>query len=68
MDQGLGALDPDQLMFLWGTRDCVFDRHFLTEFKNRFPKTRAHVFEDAGHYLFEDKPGPTLELIGKFLS
>jgi len=68
VDQGLSALAPDQLMFLWGTRDFVFDIHFLEEFKNRFPQSRAHVFEDAGHYLFEDKPGPTLELIQEFLS
>ena len=68
VDQGLNALAPDQLMFLWGTRDFVFDIHFLKEFKNRFPQSRAHVFEDAGHYLFEDKPGPTLDLIQKFLS
>jgi len=68
VDQGLSALDPNQLMFLWGTQDFVFDVHFLNEFKNRFPQSRAHVFEDAGHYLFEDKPGPTLELIQNFLS
>nr|WP_321397884.1 alpha/beta hydrolase [uncultured Desulfobacter sp.] len=68
VDQGLSALDPKQLMFLWGTRDFVFDVHFLNEFRDRFPRARAHVFEDAGHYLFEDKPGPTLELIQHFLS
>lgn len=68
VDQGLCKLDPDQLMFLWGTRDFVFDNHFLKEFQNRFPQSRSHVFEDAGHYLFEDKPGPTLKLIQKFLS
>nr|WP_319492720.1 alpha/beta fold hydrolase [uncultured Desulfobacter sp.] len=68
VDQGLSALDPNHLMFLWGTRDFVFDVHFLNEFKNRFPRSRTHVFEDAGHYLFEDKPGPTLELIQHFLS
>ncbi len=68
VDQGLNALASDQLMFLWGTRDFVFDIHFLEEFKNRFPQSRVHLFEDAGHYLFEDKPGPTLELIQNFLS
>ena len=68
VDRELCKLDPDQLMFLWGTRDFVFDIHFLKEFKNRFPQSCAHVFEDAGHYLFEDKPGPTLKLIQKFLS
>jgi len=67
VDQGLCRLDPDRLMLLWGTRDFVFDIHFLDAFKNRFPRAPAHVFEDAGHYLFEDKPGPTLELIEQFL-
>ena len=31
VDQGLCALDPEKLMFLWGTRDFVFDIHFLED-------------------------------------
>ena len=68
VDKNLSRLDPDRLMFLWGTRDFVFDRHFLAEFRRRFPSTRAHIFDDAGHYLFEDKPRETLDLIRPFLS
>ncbi|WDP92835.1 MAG: alpha/beta fold hydrolase [Desulfobacter sp.] len=66
--KNLHRLDPRQLLFLWGTRDFVFDVHFLNEFRRRFPEARAHVFEDAGHYLFEDKPRETLALIQSFLS
>ncbi len=68
VDETLTRLNPDKLMFVWGTRDFVFDKHFLDEFRRRFPRTRAHVFNDAGHYLFEDKPKETLDLIKAFLS
>ncbi|HCY86956.1 MAG TPA: alpha/beta hydrolase [Desulfobacteraceae bacterium] len=67
VDRELARLDPKKLMFLWGPRDFVFDKSFLAEFRRRFPETPAHVFEDAGHYLFEDKPKETLELIKSFL-
>jgi haloalkane dehalogenase len=68
VDKTLTALDQDKLMFLWGLKDFVFDHTFLNEFKQRFPKARTHAFEDAGHYLFEDKPQETLALIRSFLS
>jgi pimeloyl-ACP methyl ester carboxylesterase/3-oxoacyl-[acyl-carrier-protein] synthase III len=68
VDKGLTALDEDRLMFLWGLRDFVFDKSFLNEFKRRFPGARTHAYEDAGHYLFEDKPAETLAQIRSFLS
>jgi len=66
VDKTLNRLDEDKLMFLWGTRDFVFDIHFFNEFRRRFPGAQAHVFKDAGHYLFEDKPNETLALIKSF--
>ena len=68
VDTLLSALDEDKLMFLWGLKDFVFDSTFLDEFKRRFPAAQTHAFEDAGHYLFEDKPQETLALIRSFLS
>ncbi|MDD9304529.1 MAG: alpha/beta fold hydrolase [Desulfobacter sp.] len=67
VDQHLNTLAPEQLMFLWGMRDFVFDKHFFNEFKRRFPTAESHTFEDAGHYLFEDKPQQTLDLVKSFL-
>jgi len=67
VDKHLDALDEDKLMFLWGLKDFVFDKTFLNEFKRRFPAAQTHAFEDAGHYLFEDKPRQTLALIRSFL-
>ena len=68
VSQNLNRLRDDQLLFLWGAKDFVFDLNFYREFRRRFPETQAHCFEDAGHYLFEDKPGETLELIRDFFA
>ncbi len=67
IDKNLKILAGSNLMFLWGAKDFVFDLTFLNEFKRRFPGARTHVFHDAGHYLFEDKPEETSGLINAFL-
>jgi len=68
VDQNLNRLDQASLLFLWGAKDFVFDLAFLNEFKTRFPQAATHVFHDAGHYLFEDKPEETSQLIEAFLN
>ncbi len=68
VDKRLTQLNEEKLLFLWGAKDFVFDLTFLNEFRQRFPKAACRVFQDAGHYLFEDKPKETLELIKSFLT
>jgi len=68
VDQHLKQLDDASLLFLWGAKDFVFDLAFLNEFRRRFPQAATHVFHDAGHYLFEDKPEETARLIEIFLN
>ena len=67
VDKNFKMPADSDLMFLWGAKDFVFDLTFLNEFKRRFPGARTHVFHDAGHYLFEDKPEETSSLINAFL-
>ncbi|MBU0970089.1 MAG: alpha/beta fold hydrolase, partial [Proteobacteria bacterium] len=67
VDTHLTQLKEDKLLFLWGAKDFVFDLTFLNAFRDRFPGAACHVFQDAGHYLFEDKPQETLERISSFL-
>ncbi|MCP4020243.1 MAG: alpha/beta fold hydrolase [Desulfobacteraceae bacterium] len=67
VDKNLSKLDQDKLMFLWGSKDFVFDLSFLNEWRRRFPRAQTHVFHDAGHYLFEDKPDETSYLIKRFI-
>ena len=39
----------------WGLRDFVFDRHFLDVFRSALPQAEVHAFDDAAHYVLEDK-------------
>jgi haloalkane dehalogenase len=51
----------------WGLRDFVFDHHFLEGFQNALPNAEAHVFEDAGHYVLEDKHEVLVPAMRRFL-
>lgn len=63
----LSRLKQIPMMFLWGKHDFVFDMSFLKEWQRRFPDVPVYLFENAGHYLFEDKPDETAGLIRQFL-
>ena len=51
----------------WGLRDFVFDRHFLAGFTRALPKAEVTAFEDAGHYVLEDKAAELVPAIRAFL-
>ncbi len=68
VEENLHRLKNIPMMILWGRHDFVFDLSFLREWQRRFPQVPVHLFDDAGHYLFEDKPDETAALIRQFLS
>ncbi|WP_200956293.1 alpha/beta fold hydrolase [Lysobacter sp. Root983] len=51
----------------WGLRDFVFDHHFLKGFTDALPQAQVHAFEDAGHYVLEDKAALLVPEIRAFL-
>ncbi|MNN79220.1 hypothetical protein D3C81_1958440 [compost metagenome] len=51
----------------WGLRDFVFDRHFLDGFRAALPQAEVMAFEDAGHYVLEDKAEVLVPAIRDFL-
>ena len=51
----------------WGLKDFVFDRHFLAGFRAALPRAEVHAFEDANHYVLEDKHEVLVPAIRKFL-
>lgn len=51
----------------WGLRDFVFDHHFLEGFRRALPDAEAHAFEDAGHYVLEDKHEVLVPAMRRFL-
>ncbi|MGQ0800612.1 MAG: alpha/beta fold hydrolase [Pseudomarimonas sp.] len=51
----------------WGLRDFVFDQHFLDGFRAALPDAEVHAWEDAGHYVLEDKATELVPKIVDFL-
>jgi len=51
----------------WGLRDFVFDQHFLDGFRAALPAAEVHAWEDAGHYVLEDKAAQLVPKIAEFL-
>ena len=51
----------------WGLRDFVFDRHFLEGFTRALPNAEVHAFDDANHYVLEDKHAVLVPAIRAFL-
>lgn len=65
--EGLHRFASFPMLICWGERDFVFDRHFLEEWRSRFPHAEVHVFPDAGHYVLEDAGTEIVPLIRDFL-
>ena len=51
----------------WGLKDFVFDKHFLAGFRAALPNAEVHAYDDAGHYVLEDKHETLVPLIRDFL-
>jgi len=69
--QAIGAKLPeyaDRPAFIgWGLRDFVFDHHFLAGFTAALPGAQVQAFQDAGHYVLEDKADVLVPAIRGFL-
>jgi len=55
------------MLILWGEKDFVFDRHFLDEWKTRYPGAEVHSWENGGHYILEDVKDEAIPLIADFI-
>jgi haloalkane dehalogenase len=51
----------------WGLKDFVFDHHFLEGFEAALPRAEKQIYEDAGHYVLEDKHQVLVPRIRDFL-
>ncbi len=52
----------------WGLRDICFDHHFLEGFQAALPQAEVMAFEDANHYVLEDKHEVLVPAISAFLA
>ena len=54
-------------LLAWGLRDFVFDAHFLRGFEQRLPNAESLIFDDAGHYVLEDRAAIIVPRVRDFL-
>ncbi|MBM7072512.1 alpha/beta fold hydrolase [Shewanella sp. 202IG2-18] len=65
---GLEAFKDTPMLICWGLKDFVFDKHFLAEWKTRFPNAEVHEFDDCGHYILEDARDEVLSAVSNFMA
>jgi haloalkane dehalogenase len=55
-------------LVVWGLRDPVFHRGYLSAWRQRFPDAEVHVFEDASHWVVEERWERIIPLMQEFLA
>ena len=54
-ENSLKKYEKTPILACWGMKDFCFHGGFLDEWIKKLPHITSHRFEDAGHYLLEDK-------------
>ena len=67
VDRHLESLGRRPVLLLWGAHDFVFDLDYFNAWRRRLPGAEAYLFEEAGHYLFEDAADQCIARIKDFL-
>lgn len=67
IEERLENLAAKPALLLWGCRDFVFTTHFLGRWKEFLPGAETIALGEAGHYLLEDEPERTNDVIRQFL-
>ncbi|CAD0301557.1 alpha/beta fold hydrolase [Xanthomonas hortorum] len=65
--QALPSFADRPAFIAWGLRDICFDKHFLAGFRQALPNAEVTAFDDANHYVLEDKHEVLVPAIRAFL-
>jgi pimeloyl-ACP methyl ester carboxylesterase len=55
------------ILSCWGMKDFCFHPGYLKQWKKHLPHIDSHEFNDAGHYIIEDKCDECVALLSSFL-
>jgi len=64
----LSLLADRPILICWGSKDFVFDDHFLAEWKRIYPKAELEYYKDAGHYVLEDASERIVPRVQRFIA
>ena len=67
IDAGLQQFQNIPTVICWGLQDFVFDKHFLSVWKQKMPHAQVHEFADCGHYILEDASHEVIDIVKKFM-
>ncbi len=61
------VLQKKRILIAWGMKDIAFRKKELTTWITAFPKAKVVQFEDAGHFVPEEKPDELIIEINNFI-
>ena len=64
----IGVLNGKGVLLAWGMKDIAFRENEMNTWKRAFPDASIIRFEDAGHYVAEEKPVELAAAIHRFVS
>ena len=68
IERGLPSLADRPALLVWGMRDWCFRPDCLEKFAAVWPQAEVHRLEDVGHWVVEDAPDETANLVESFLA
>lgn len=68
LEQHLDSLVTRPHLVIWGLKDPVFHRGYLEAWRQQFPQSEVHEFEDASHWVVEEHHQRIVPLMQEFLA
>ncbi|MEM6776414.1 MAG: alpha/beta fold hydrolase [Planctomycetota bacterium] len=68
LESSLPAFEHTPIELIWGMKDWCFREECLSRFESVWPHANSHRLETTGHYVMEDSPEETIEILQAFLS
>lgn len=68
LDRYVSALRHVPTLIVWGERDFVFTKEYLTGWRTRLPEAEVHSLPHGAHFVVEDAHGEIVDLLRDFLA